>query len=91
MAEIQSIYFDPGEIRTALDRNLAEGLRMLADAIERKHLDGRLIDAMGVAGGRNDHRAHVLVQLDIAGPVVVSREAPTVRKIESGSEVERVG
>lgn len=62
--------FDPGEIQALLDRDLAAGLRALADAIERGDVDGRLIDAQGVGGRANDARAHVMVRLDIAAPVV---------------------
>lgn len=62
--------FDPSTIQTALDRDLPNGLRMLADALEAKQIDGWLISAQGRAGaGPHDTRAHVLVKINLAAQV----------------------
>ncbi len=62
--------FDPDSIRIALARNLPEGLRALADAIESGAVDGRLLNCEGYGFTKwNDTRAHVLATIDLAAPV----------------------
>lgn len=68
--------FDADEIQTQLDRDLAAGLRMLADALDQGQIEGRLIRAQGVAGAWIDPRAHVLVSIDIAAQVLTLRKGP---------------
>ena len=70
MSDREIVTFDPDNIRIALERNLPEGLRALADAIEAKQIDGRLtsIQGNGFVHWR-DTRAHLKVVLDIAAEV----------------------
>lgn len=68
--------FVPDAISAALRDNLAAGLRELADALDARDLDGKLISAVPGAGGRYDDRLHLRVLLDIAGPVVQALSPP---------------
>ena len=72
---IEMAHFDADSIQTELDKDLAGGLRMLADAIDGGMLTGRLTSAEGVAGGARDERIHVLLK------VVVTAPGRTVRRI----------
>lgn len=66
----ETIVFMPDEIQTALDRNLASGLRQLADAIEAGQIDGKCIDCNGNGfTGGNDLRAHLMLRIDLAAPI----------------------
>lgn len=63
--------FDPDSIQRELDRNLAAGLRMIAEALDCGMLDGRCIDAQGHGfSSANDIRVHILVRIDLAAPVL---------------------
>jgi hypothetical protein len=79
---IEIAHFDADSIQTELDRDLAGGLRMLADAIDGGMLTGRLTSAEGIAGGARDERIHMLLK------VVVSSAARTVRRIENAPQLE---
>jgi hypothetical protein len=63
--------FTPDEIQAALDKNLAAGLRQLADAIEASAIDGKVIDCRGngFTGPKVDARAHLLLRIDLAAPI----------------------
>jgi hypothetical protein len=65
------VVFMPDEIQTALDRNLANGLRQLAAALEAGTIEGRCIDCKGHGfASNNDPRAHLLLRIDLAAPVI---------------------
>jgi hypothetical protein len=64
------IMFTPGAIETALDKNLAGGLRQLADALEAGAIDGKCIDCKGHGFvPKGDERAHLMLRIDLAAPV----------------------
>lgn len=64
------VVFTPDEIQAAMDKNLAAGLRQLADAIEVGTIDGKCIDCQGHGfGPKDDARAHVLLRIDLAAPI----------------------
>lgn len=65
------VIFTPDEIQAALDKNLAAGLRQLADAIEAGTIDGRCIDCQGngFTGPKVDARAHLMLRIDLAAPI----------------------
>lgn len=67
----QMIVFTPDEIQAALDRNLAAGLRQLADAIESGAIEGKCIDCQGngFTGPKVDSRAHLMLRIDLAAPI----------------------
>lgn len=73
--------FDPDAIQTTLDRDLAGGLRMLAEAIEQGAMLGRLVSAEGVAGGRRDAEAAVLVRIVVSAPVRTVRRVQDVAQL----------
>ena len=73
MSEIAT--FDPTSIQTECDRNLARGLRMVADALDAGQLDGKCISVQGHGFiGPQDQRAHVLLKIDLAAPVFTRRD-----------------
>lgn len=62
--------FTPDDIQAALDKNLAAGLRQIADAIDSGTMEGKLLDCHGHGlGAKNDDRAHVLLRVDLAAPI----------------------
>jgi hypothetical protein len=79
------VIFTPDEIQAALDKNLAAGLRQLADAIERGAIDGKVLDckANGFTA-KGDERAHVMLRIDLAAPI-----RQTFLEGESREEFER--
>ena len=79
------VVFMPDEIEATMDRNLAHGLRQLADAIEAGTIEGRCIDCKGHGfTAIHDPRAHLLLRIDLAAPVI-----KTVLQGESRDEFER--
>ena len=76
--------FDADAIQQTMDRNLAAGLRMLADAIESGQLEGRLMRAQAV-GGRDD-RAHIVVSIDVAAPVFTLTRGSDVKELPARLE-----
>lgn len=60
--------FDPDSMREALGRDLPNGLRALADAIEAKDIEGQLCSVKGTALFQHwrDTRMHIHVTLDLA-------------------------
>lgn len=77
--------FTPDEIQAAMDKNLAAGLRQLADALEAGAIDGKCIDCIGHGlGPKNDDRAHLMLRIDLAAPV-----RQTFPEGESREEFER--
>lgn len=64
--------FIPDAISDALRTDLASGLRAIADAIDRRELEGRYISSNVGAGGRNDERLHLRIVFDFAAPIVRS-------------------
>lgn len=69
-AKTEKIFFTPDEIQAAMDRNLAAGLRQLADAIEAGAIDGKCIDCTGNGfTPKNDERAHLMLRIDLAAPI----------------------
>jgi hypothetical protein len=73
------VWFTPDEIQTAMDKNLAAGLRQLADALDAGAIDGRCIDCQGHGGPLHDDRAHLLLRIDLAAPIKQAiLAAPTV-------------
>lgn len=67
--------FDPTSIQTACDRNLATGLRMVADALDAGLMDGKCISVRGHGfTPSHDQRAHVMLKVDLAAPVFTRRE-----------------
>ncbi len=65
-----SAFFTPDEIQSSMYRNLAAGLRQLADAIEGGTIDGKFLDCKGHGfGPKNDDRAHLLLRVDLAAPI----------------------
>jgi hypothetical protein len=78
------VVFTPDEIQAALDKNLATGLRQLADAIEGGAIDGKVIDCQGNGfTAKGDDRAHVMLRIDLAA------EIRKVLEGESREEFER--
>jgi hypothetical protein len=64
------VVFMPDEIEAAMDKNLAAGLRQLADALDAGTIEGRCIDCKGHGFTANhDPRAHVLLRIDLAAHV----------------------
>lgn len=64
------VWFTPDEIQASLDKNLAAGLRQLADAIEGGAIDGKVLDCRGNGlTAKGDDRAHVLLRIDLAAPI----------------------
>jgi hypothetical protein len=63
-------WFTPDEIEASMDKNLAAGLRQLADAIEAGTIDGHCIDCKGHGfTKKGDERAHVMLRIDMAAPI----------------------
>ncbi len=62
--------FLPETISEALDTNLANGLRAIADALDGGPLDGKHLGAIAAAGRTHDDRIHLRVTLDLAAPIV---------------------
>ena len=60
--------FDPDSIRAALEIDLPNGLRALADAIEAKEIDGQVnsVKANALTQHWRDTRMHIFVTLDVA-------------------------
>lgn len=83
-------FFDPDAIRTMLDRDLAAGLRALAEAIESRSMTGRCIQAEGIGFGSKNGDASVLVRLVVSAPVRVVRRLTDVAQLGSGDELEKV-
>lgn len=64
------VYFTPDEIQSAMDKNLATGLRQLADALDAGAIEGKCIDCKGHGfGPKDDSRAHLLLRIDLAAPI----------------------
>lgn len=65
------VVFMPDEIEAAMDKNLAAGLRQLADALEAGTIEGKCLDCQGHGfGPKNDQRAHLMLRIDLAAPVI---------------------
>lgn len=72
MRRREIVIFTPDEIQAAMDKNLASGLRQLAEAIEAGTIDGRCIDCQGngFTGPKVDARAHLMLRIDLAAPIL---------------------
>lgn len=80
----ETVIFDPTSIQTECDRDLAKGLRMVADALDAGLMDGKCISVQGHGFSKpNDQRAHVLLKVDLAAPVLVRRD-PRDNELSSG-------
>lgn len=74
MRRREIVWFTPDEIQAKLDKNLAAGLRQLADAIDGGAIDGKLIDCRGNGfTAKGDDRAHVLLRVDLAAAIRQTR------------------
>ena len=62
--------FLPETISDALDTNLANGLRAIADALDSGQLSGRHLGTIAAAGPRHDERIHLRVSLDLAAEIL---------------------
>jgi hypothetical protein len=81
----RTVVFTPDEIQAAMDKNLAAGLRQLADEIDAGRIDGKCIDCNGNGfTGGNDVRAHLMLRIDLAAPI-----RQTFPEGESREEFER--
>jgi hypothetical protein len=75
--------FMPDEIEASLDRNLPNGLRQLADALEAGTIEGRCIDCRGHGfTPKDDPRAHLLLRIDLAAPVMRVLEGESREEFE---------
>jgi hypothetical protein len=85
---MEATVFDPEEIAVQLGRNLPHGLRMIADAVEAKQIDGRLLHCggYGLSLGSRDTRAHILVKLDLAAEPRVFRKVEPVPALGEGAK-----
>jgi hypothetical protein len=61
--------FEPDSIRESLQHNLVDGLRAIADAIERGELDARLT-AVNINGWAKDDRVNVVVSVTLSADLV---------------------
>lgn len=79
------IVFTPDEIQAALAKNLARGLRQLAEAIEAGMIEGKCLDCKGHGfGPKHDDRAHVMLRIDLTAAI-----RQTFLEGESREEFER--
>ena len=61
--------WEPNEIELALKRDLATGLRTIADDIEAGRMEGKFWKMQGNGmTPRYDQRPHMLITIDIAAP-----------------------
>jgi hypothetical protein len=86
---IEMSVFDPDSIQVALDRDLAGGLRMLAEALETGAMTGRCLGAEGVGSKHGD--ASVLVRIVVSAPVKRFTRVQDVRCLDVGQGLEKVG
>lgn len=64
------IFFASDKIQAVMDKNLAAGLRQLADALDAGTIDGKCIDCQGHGfGPKYDERAHLMLRIDLAAPI----------------------